>query len=236
MPKSSTAWTVLPHQPIEKLASNLWRVTGALPKMPLERAMTAARARDGRLFIHNAMALEEDAMQELEAWGNPAFLVVPSGFHRMDCARFAQRYPGAKVVCPAGSRKRVEQAVAVDTTYGEVAGDDSVQIEHLDGVKQREGVMQVRSDDGITLVFNDLLFNVAHMAGVQGLILRVMGVSGGPRVDWLARLLLVADKAAVRAHLLRLADTPDLVRIVPGHGDVITGDAAAALRQVAARL
>lgn len=233
MPKASNTWTVLPHQPMEKLASNLWRVTGKLANMPLERAMTIARMQDGRLFIHNAMALDPDAMKELEALGAPAFVVVPNGYHRLDCARFAHRYPDARIICPAGSREKIEQVVAVNATYDEIAGDDTVQIEYVDGVKEMEGVMRVRSDDGMTLVFNDLVFNVEHQSGFQGLVLRAMGSSGGPKVTRLARMFLIKDKAAVRADLVRLADTPDLVRIVPGHGDVITRDPAAILRRIA---
>jgi hypothetical protein len=46
--------------------------------------------------------------------------------------------------------------------------------------------------------------------------------------------MLVKDKGALRADLERLADTPDLQRIVPSHGDVVTSDPAGALRRVAA--
>src|SRR6266542_7018228 len=46
-------WTVLAHDPIEKLAENLWRVRGSLPRMTLKRVMTVARLDDGRLVVHS---------------------------------------------------------------------------------------------------------------------------------------------------------------------------------------
>ncbi|HZH03491.1 MAG TPA: hypothetical protein VEY30_06880 [Myxococcaceae bacterium] len=69
MAKAHETWTVLKHDPIEKLAENLWRVKGALPGMSLKRNMVVARLSSGGLVIHNGIALDEASMRELEAWG-----------------------------------------------------------------------------------------------------------------------------------------------------------------------
>jgi len=34
--------------------------------------------------VHNGIAAEEAVMQQIAAWGKPAYLIVPSGFHRLD--------------------------------------------------------------------------------------------------------------------------------------------------------
>jgi hypothetical protein len=216
-----------------ELASNLRQVTGDVPKMPLRRTMIAVRMQDGRLLLHNPIALEDELMQELERWGTPAFLVVPNHWHRLDSLVFKQRYPAAKVVSPVGSRKKIEQAVAVDLSYDDFAGDDSVTLGHVAGIREMEGVLTVRSEDGVTLVFNDVLFNIPHAPGFAGLILRLTGSAGGPKIARLIRLMEVKDKPALREHLRALASTPELVRVVPGHGDVIARDAAATLLAVA---
>lgn len=233
MPKANATWNVLPHDPVIELASNLRYVTGDLPDIPLRRIMTVVRMQDGRLVLHNPIALEEELMKELERWGTPAFLVVPNGWHRLDCVVYRQRYPEARVVCPAGSRKRVEQVTAVDLTYDAFPGDGSVTFDHVAGVANVEGVMTVRSEDGVTLVFNDVLFNSPHLPGIHGMIMRLLGSTGGPRVTRLMRLVAVKDKRALAGNLRALAGTPDLVRLVPGHGQVIARDAAATLRAVA---
>jgi hypothetical protein len=78
-----TEWTVLPHEPVQKLAENLWRVEGALGKSN-RRAMSVVRLRDGRLIVHNAIALDEPEMQELEAWGEVAAILVPNAARALD--------------------------------------------------------------------------------------------------------------------------------------------------------
>src|SRR5262249_40739050 len=140
MPKAFDSWQVFPHRPIEKLEPNLWRVEGDLPNGNGTRVMTLARMDDGGLVIHNAVALEDELMKEIEAFGTPSLLIAPNGFHRLDASVFKKRYPDAKVVCPAGSRKKVEQVVAVDASYATAPSDGSVRFYHLDGTKEAEGV------------------------------------------------------------------------------------------------
>lgn len=235
MPKAFEEWTVLPHGSLQQHADNLWSIVGDLPGMPLKRRMTLAKLADGSVVVHNAMGLEPELMKRIEDWGRIAILIVPNGWHRLDAATFKKRYPDAKVFCPRGARKKVEEVVAVDGTYDEIPSDDRVHFEHLDGTKESEGVMRVHSADGDTLVFNDALFNVPHLPGGQGFILKLIGSTGGPKVTRIGRLFLAKDKPALRAHFERLA-TKDVVRILPGHGDAIDADAPGVLKAVAATL
>ncbi|HTE51074.1 MAG TPA: hypothetical protein VK698_09420 [Kofleriaceae bacterium] len=229
-------WKVLPHGPIERLAENLWRVRGEVPHMPIGRVMTLVRRADGGVVVHSAIALEEPLMGEIEAWGRPAFLVVPNRGHRLDAPAFARRYPDARVLCPAGAREKVAGVVRVDGDFRDLPPDPDVALAHLDGLREQEGVVQVRSADGATLVFNDAIFNLPAMAGLVGLIYRLTGSTGRPRVSRLGRLVFVRDRAGFRAHLERLAAVPDLRRIIVSHGDVITDAPAATLRGIAAEL
>jgi hypothetical protein len=237
MPKANTQWKVGPHAPIEKLTDNLWRVEASLPKMPLKRVMTLARLADGRIVVHNGVALDDDAMRAVEAWGEPTWLLVPNGYHRLDAPAFKARYPKIRVLCPRGARKKVEQVVAVDGTYDDFSADANVSLEHLASLRDEEGVMRVRSADGVTLVLNDFVFNMPHLPGSHGWVLRhVTGSSGGPRVSRLVRWFLMRDKSAARADLERLAATPDLVRVVVSHHETIATRPAEVLREIAAAL
>lgn len=234
MAKVNEDWQVLRHGPIERLESNLWSVTGTLPGMSLKRVMTLVRLEDGRIVIHSAVALEDDAMAEIEAWGRPAVLLVPNGYHRLDAPAYLARYPDLRILCPRGSRAKVEEVVRVDGDYDGFDDDLTVSLEHLSGVRKAEGVMTVRSGSGTTLVLNDALFNMPHGRGVPGFIFRhITGSTGGPRVTRLFRMLAVKDKAAFRDHLNRLAETPNLVRIIVSHHKPITDQPAETLRRVA---
>ena len=81
-------------------------------------------------------------------------------------------------------------------------------------------------------VFSDAFMNLPRSLG---LVTTLMRTAGGPKCPPLFRIALVKDRRAVRASLERLADTSGLTRLVPSHGDIYEGDAAATLRQVVAR-
>ena len=92
--------------------------------------------------------------------------------------------------------------------------------------------MIVRSDDGVTLVFNDAVFNMPHRPGLMGWVLRhIVKATGGPRVELVYKLLIIDDREAFRAHLLRLAGLPALRRVIVSHHRMITDDPAGALRR-----
>jgi hypothetical protein len=238
MASAHTEWKVLPHGPIEKLADNLWWVQGSLPGMSLKRTMTIVRLTDGRLLIHNAIALDDAGMREIENWGTPAFLVVPNGGHRLDAPAFKKRYPSILVVAPKGSRARIEAVVPVDLTYDRFPANETVHFEALHGVQDAEGAMLVRSSDGVTVVLNDSVFNMDRKRDPLGFLFTTLaGSAPGPRVSRLAKLLYVKDKPALRSDLERLAGTPGLQRLVVAHEKVASGPSAAeALRTAATYL
>ena len=233
MESTSSPWTVLPHAQLEQLGEHLWDVTGTVPRTPLGRHMTIARREDGSLVLHSPVALDEDSMAQIEALGPVGTILVPSAYHRMDAARFRQRYPEAQLLCPAGARERVAKVVTVDGTYEDFAHDGRVQLETLAGTKSREGVLRVEGEGGVTLVFCDAVFNLPHSSGFGGFMVRMIGSSGGPKVTPTARMFVLADKKAFRSHLLRLAETPDLIRVIVAHRDRIEDEPAAVLRRVA---
>lgn len=237
MAKANDTWRVLPHDPLQKLSERVWRAEGALPNMPLRRVMTVVKRADGGVVIHNAVPLDEPSMKEIEAWGEVRFLIVPNGFHRLDAKVFHDRYPRAQVLCPRGARKKVEEVVAVSGTYEDFPADEAVSLETLDGTRASEGVIRVRDAAGTTLVLNDAVFNMPHLPGLQGVVLRyVTASSGGPKLSRVARLFLVKDKQAFRAHLERLAAIPGLARVIVSHHETIEGEPGRVLREVAQTL
>lgn len=227
-------WKVLPHEPIEKLTENLWRVVGTIPRVEMRRVMTVVRLGDGRLVIHSAVAMDEPSMAALEAWGRPSFLIVPNRWHRMDAARFKRRYPKLKVLTPPRAQKLVATVVPVDATH-EDFGDDRVQLAPLAGVGDGEQILRVRSNDGVTLVLTDCIFNMARPRDfLSRTVTTLLGSAPGPRVSRLFKAAVVKDRDAFRGDLERLATTPELVRLIVAHDRMATGgDAAAALRQAA---
>jgi hypothetical protein len=229
-------WTVLSNGPLESLEPNLRVVEGRLPRGHIPRRMTVARLRDGGLVFHNAVPLAEPEMQALESWGTPAILFVPTAWHRLDIHAFKQRYPTMKVLCPSSARDQVAKVLAVDGSIEDFPADPDVQLIALRGTQSREGVLLVKSGGRTSLCFGDMLMNLVALPGLDGLVFRLIGSIGGPRVTPLAQWLLVKDKAALRAHLEELAALPGLARLIPTHGAIVDQDAAGVLHQVSGRL
>ncbi len=128
-------WKVLPHGKLARLEDNLVTVTGEIhmPLMNLPRRMTVVRLYDARLVVYSAIALQEHEMEWLEAWGRPAFLIVPSDHHRLDAKIWKDRCPAMQVVAPRGARAKVEETVPVDTVAPEF-GDLDVQFMAVPGI------------------------------------------------------------------------------------------------------
>ena len=236
MAKPRTEWTPHPHDPIEMLAENLWWVRAPVPGLSLNRTMTLVRLDDGRIVIFNAVALEQAAMKAIEGWGTPAFLIVPGAGHRLDGAAFKKRYPNLKIYTPAGARKAIEQVVAVDGVLSEFPRDPMLSLQPVAGIKDKEGVMLVKSVDGTSVVVNDIIFNMELPKDFMGrTIIKMLGSAPGVRVSRIVKMFYCDDKAAFRAELERLSKIPDLVRLIVGHDSVAHGPAARAGLESAAQ-
>lgn len=229
---------VLDHGPIEQLAHNLWRVKGTLPNMSLQRNMTIVRRNDGTLVLHSVICMHEQQMLELEALGTPQYMIVPNHGHRLDAPAYKRRYPQLRVYTPSGGREKVSEVVPVDGAYEDFPSDPEVRLEMLHGVKDGEGAMIVRSNDGVTVVLNDAMHNMDKKHDLLGrFFTAIAGSAPGPRVSRLAKLFFIDDQAALRRDLLRYADMPELVRLLVAHEKVEHGAAAAAaLREAATYL
>jgi hypothetical protein len=209
MAKCFDTWTVLPHGPLEKLSENLWRVEGSMNDGKIKRVMTIARMKDGRLVIHNAIALEPELQAEIEAFGTPAVIVVPNGFHRQDAKIYKDRYPSANVYAPTKAVKKVAQIVPVAGDYDAAPKDDTVR-----------------------LVFNDAICHIPKVGGFVGFFMAPTGQISVPRFS---RWLLVKDKGAFTRHVNSWAK-PDLKRVIVSHGPMVTDRAADTLKAVTAAL
>jgi len=235
MANASAEWKVRAHGPLLTLADNLLWAEGSLPGMSLKRSMVVVRLADGKLVIHNGIALDDAHMAELERFGTPAFLIVPNGGHRLDAPAYKQRYPALRVFAPKGSRKRVEEKVAVDGVYEDFPHSDVLRLETLHGVNDAEGALIAQSSDGTSVVLNDCMFNMDRKRDPLGFFFTtLMGSAPGPRVSRLAKLILIKDQKALRADFERYAELPNLVRVIVAHEKVANGaDARASLLQAA---
>jgi hypothetical protein len=232
---NGTDWLVLPHDPIQELSENLWRVEGALPHFSLRRVMSVVRLQDGRLLIHSAIAMDESSMKRLEAWGEPAIMLIPHARHRMDAPRYKRRYPALRVFAPPAVMNKAGEVVHVDGTFAEAPLDPSASLELLDGTGQAEAALIVRSSDGVSVVLTEVVFDLElPKSMLLRTAIKLAGFGPGPVVTPVVKLEMVKNKAALAAHLERLAAIAQLQRLIVGHSRMSTGPAASAALQRAA--
>jgi hypothetical protein len=238
MTKPFQQWTVLPHGKLVQIDENILTVVGELhmPLMDLPRRMTVVRLRDGRLVIFSAIALDEHEMAALEAYGRPAYLIVPSDKHRLDAKTWKDRYPEIEVVAPEGAQAKVREVVPVDSVAPRFA-DPNVQFVTVPGTRGREASLIVHTPNGTTLVLNDVVGNIRDAAGVGGWLLHLAGFAGKEaQIPAVAKMAVIDDTRALRTQLLQWAEIDTLTRILVSHGSPIEDNPRQALRELAASL
>jgi len=235
MPGTFEKWTVLPHGKLTSVDDNLLTVVGELP-MPagdFPRRMTVARLRDGRSIVFSAIALDEPEMKALEAWGQLTFLIIPNERHRKDARIWKDRYPQLVVVAPAGAREQAAEVVPVDATTVDF-GDSTVRFVTVPGTEEREAALVVETTTGTTLVLNEIVWNVHDRPGFGGWLFRLAGFTGdAPKIPTFVALKSIKDKPALAAQLRSWAELPGLNRLIVSHGEIVSHQAPALLRQLA---
>ncbi|MES1188026.1 MAG: hypothetical protein ABUL60_29685 [Myxococcales bacterium] len=238
MTRPFETWKVLPHGKLTAIEDNLLTVVGEL-QMPLgefPRRMSVVRLQDGRLVIYSAIALDEPEMAALEKFGSPAFLIVPSDRHRLDAKIWRQRYPQLVVIAPEGARAKVEEVVRVDATSYDF-GDPTVELLAVPGMDQHDAALVVRSPSGVSLVLNELIWNVDNKPGFGGWLMKTLGFTKDePQIPALISLTGIKDKPALQQQLEAWSQLYGLKRIIVSHGAIIENDPAIVLRDLASQL
>ena len=238
MTKPYQHWNVLPHGTLVEIDDGILTVVGqiSMPLTNLPRRMTVVRLSDSRLVVWSAIALDEKEMATFDAYGRPAFLIVPNDHHRLDARVWKERYPQVQVVAPQGSRDKVQEVVPVDTTTPDF-GDPNVEFVPVPGTREHEAALVVRTRNGTTLVLNDLVGHIRHPSGIGGWLLRLVGFAGDTaQIPTVVKLALIKDKDALRAQLLQWAEIESLRRILVSHGEPIESDPRQVLRELAGSL
>jgi hypothetical protein len=216
-------WHVEPHGELLELDDNLLTVQGEIV-MPLgrfPRRMTVVGLAGGGTAIWSPIALREPEMRRIEALGEPKWLIVPGVAHRLDVRVWKSRYPQAQLICAPGAKEKVEEAAPVAATS---LDDERVRFEVVAGTQEREAALLVYGTRGdVSLVVNDIIANVRHPHGLGANVMaRIFGFGvNQPAIPRVGKWFFINDTPALAATLRRWADTPNLRRLIPSHGEII---------------
>lgn len=231
-------WTVTPHGPLEQQDVDLWTLSSAVPTIPnLSRTMHVVKRRDGSLLFHNAVPMDDATRRQLEGLGRFGLLVLPTDSHALDGPAFAARLQ-VPAYAPGAARAALEPLQPIAGDAEALPADDAVRFIPLGGVKNGEGVLEVKSLSGKThLLFCDAVMNTGKIPGVMGFFIQLfMGMGEGPRCIRFFRRRVGTSMAALADSFDALAKTPNLASLQVSHGTPVTADPAGVLRSIAAGL
>jgi hypothetical protein len=140
------------------------------------------------------------------------------------------------VVAPEGSRAKVEEVVAVDTTEPSFQ-DPNVLFVVVPGTRGHEAALIVNNPSGATIVLNDLVGNIRDASGFGGWLLRMAGFAGTEaKIPSPVKTALIKDTDALRTQFLEWAQIESLKRILVSHGNPIDENPRQTLRDLASYL
>ena len=172
-------------------------------------------------------------MRELEALGEPSVMVIPHWDHWAHIAAFKKRYPKLDVVCPRASVDRVSKHMKVEYSCEEYFPRHGVTYHQPLGIDPFEGVLEVPVGGKVAVIMNDLITNVPHQAGFYGLLLRLTGSTGKPRVIYMVKRQLHVQREPLRAYIRSLAERLDIAIVTTSHGECLVTNVAKTLFHVA---
>lgn len=217
---------------MRQLAEDLWVVERPLRffGLAIGTRMTVVRLRDGSLWLHSPVALDDELKDALLRLGPPRHAVAPNRFHHLFVGEYRRVFPQLRLhAAPGLPAKRHDlsfDAVLSDAPPPEWAEQlDQALVEGLPALN--EVVFCHRASR--TLIACDLAFNLGPEAPlVTRAAFTLIGGYGRLRPSLLERLL-VRDRTRARASLARILDW-SFDRVVVAHGSVLESGGHAALR------
>ena len=216
------------------IADDLWVADQPLRYLgvALTTRMTIVRLADGALVVHSPIRLTDELRSAAASAGRVRFIIAPNRFHHLFVPDWQQAYPDAQTFCAPGlDTKRA------DLKFTAILGDDppTAWANEMDQAFMRafpplnEIVFFHRKTR--TLIFTDLLFNIARHDSAYGrFLLRLDGAFRGLAIPRSFRLLLRRRRPECAAFLNRLLSW-DFDRVILAHGEIINSGAKPAVER-----
>lgn len=196
--------------------------------------MTVIRLKDGSLFVHSPVGLDEDTRREVDALGEVVAVVAPSLFHHLHVGGWRAAYPKAHfAACPGLEWKRPDLAfdsVLADQPHPLWARD----LGQVYLSARRENEVVFFHQPTHTLVCADALLNLStHAVATTRFAARLMG-NKAPGVGWMEPMM-IRDRKLARRQADRILAW-DFDRAVLSHGAMLDSGAREAFRRAYAWL
>jgi hypothetical protein len=227
-------------EPLREFGPGIWVGDGPVVSFlgfAYPTRMALIKLSDGGLFAWSPTALSPALKRGVDSLGPVRFLVSPNRLHHLFLGEWKAAYPQARLYASPGLRKK-RKDLAFDAELGEQAepewAADIAQVP-VRGSLITEVEFFHRASQ--TAIFTDLIQNFPPdwFKGWRGVVARLDGICaphpGAPR-EWRATFL---NRKVARADLARILAWP-IERVLIAHGDSVTADGAAFVRDAFAWL
>ncbi|WP_375175592.1 DUF4336 domain-containing protein [Pseudooceanicola sp.] len=231
------------YEPLGQLkpfGPDIWIVDGPNIRfygMPFPTRMTVVRLRDGGLWLHSPIALDEALQAEIAALGPVRHLVAPNWIHYASVYQWQEGWPEAPTWAAPGVAARAKKhdvPIRIDTEVtNDAAPDwsDEIPFRHVTGSPVHSEVVFFHGASR-TLILTDLIENFApeHLPWWMSAVTRLAGIvtPDGRTPPDIAATFRKA-KPEVRAHIeWMIGQGPE--KVIMAHGRPYEEDAVPRLR------
>ncbi len=169
--------------------------------------------------------------EDLSAYGTVRALVASNAFHHLGLAEWKAQYPDALIFAPAQSIARVERQTKLRgiRPLAEAASIMGSRLELTDMPHYRTGEVLVRmaTERGLAWYVTDIIMNLRALPRnpVVSLMFWLSGSGPGLRINNIAPLFMVRDKAALKRWLTAEFERTPPDWLIPTHGATVDGGA-----------
>lgn len=204
-----------------EIAPNLWVIRHPLSVLGTNhgRTTTVMRLTSGKLVVHSMAPFTPQDLAEIQAAGEPAWLVEAMLLHDTYAAKGKEHFPTLPFLGPPGFSEVVKFPVLpLLPPPGEWTGE--IEVLRVQGAPKLEehAFLQIATR---TLIVADLVFNFSEEeTGWDRFFHR--HVAGLKRYPGMSRIFkwCVSDREAFRQSIGEILEL-DFDRIIPGHGEII---------------
>ena len=211
---------------VKKLTKNILIFTAEHRYLGLEFGcrMTAIRLKNGDVILHSPVALDDDAIAQLNQLGIVRHIIAPSLFHFTYLEACIKAFPEAQVYGVKGLQKKIPNITFQrldDYDYNFVWKDE---LNHfcLLGMPTVNETVFYHYDDK-TLIVTDLLFNISKKTGWTKFVFTLYGVYNKLATTFLFKSLII-NKPIFKKDIDYLKTLP-LDHLILAHGDTISEQA-----------
>ena len=181
----------------------------------------------GLLIVSPPCRVASGVFEDLARYGPVRALVAPSAFHYLGLSEWRARFPEAALFAPLQSIARIEQRSKLRgiRPLAEAAPITGSRIELTDmpHYKTGEALVRIATERGPVWYLTDIVMNLPALPShpVFKVMFKLSGSGPGLKLNNIAPLFMVRDKAALKRWLAAEFGKAQPRWLIPSHGDIL---------------